>query len=76
VTIPLNENVSKKNVTTTPLKVFIKDFDGYSSKNTTKLREAQDKDIDVSFEMVEMPKRGRGGGEEGLNWLIKNLGNL
>jgi len=33
----------KKDVTTTSLKA--KDFDGYSSKNTTILRKAKDKDI-------------------------------
>jgi len=35
--------LAKKDVTTTSLKV--KDFDGYSNKNTTRLRKAQDKDI-------------------------------
>jgi len=36
-------NVSKNYVTTTSLKA--KDFDGYSNKNTTRLKKAQHKDI-------------------------------
>jgi len=46
--------VSKKDVTTTSLKA--KDFDGYSSKNTTRWRKAQDKDIEYLGCQVTLDK--------------------
>jgi len=54
IIIKKGENVSKKDVTTTSLKD--KDFDGYSSKNTTILRKTQDKDIEYLGCQVTLDK--------------------
>jgi len=54
IIIKKGENVSKEDVTTTSLKA--KDFDGYSSKNTTRLRKDQDKDIEYLEYQVTLDK--------------------